>query len=80
MITFDTALSSIPDGLRAPLMEEFESILNNFMEHRQAALEYFKKDAELENLRKSADLDSEIFSEDDDLKESTETAVTGWPE
>ena len=44
------------------------------------AIELFKKEMELESLRKSADLYSEIYSEDDDLKELTETAVTGWPE
>ena len=46
----------------------------------RAALDHYKKDVELENLLKSADLYSEIYSEDDDLKELTETAVTGWPE
>ena len=46
----------------------------------RAAIDHFKKKIELESLRKSADLYSEIYSEDDDLKELTETAVTGWPE
>ncbi len=46
----------------------------------RAAIDHFKKEMELEGLRKSADLYSEIYSEDDDLKELTETAVTGWPE
>ena len=46
----------------------------------RAAIDHYKKDVEFENLRKSADLYSEIFSEDDDLKDLTETAVTGWPE
>jgi hypothetical protein len=46
----------------------------------RAAIDHFKKEMELESLRKSADLYSEIYSEDDDLKELTETAVTGWPE
>ena len=46
----------------------------------RAAIDHFKKEIELESLRKSADLYSEIYSEDDDLKELTETAVTGWPE
>lgn len=46
----------------------------------RAALDHFMKELELENLRKSADLYSEIYSQDDDLKELTETAVTGWPE
>jgi hypothetical protein len=42
----------------------------------RAALDRFMKDMELEGLRKSADLYSEIYSKDDDLKELTETAVT----
>ncbi len=46
----------------------------------RAAIDHFKTEIELESLRKSADLYSEIYSEDDDLKELTETAVTGWPE
>ena len=46
----------------------------------RAAIDHFKKEIELESLKKSADLYSEIYSEDDDLKELTETAVTGWPE
>ena len=46
----------------------------------RVALDQFKKEMELESLRKSADLYSEIYSKDDDLKELTETAVTGWPE
>ena len=44
------------------------------------AINLFKKAMERESLRKSADLYSEIYSLDDDLKELTETAVTGWPE
>ncbi|MGM0611599.1 MAG: hypothetical protein ACQES5_11015 [Thermodesulfobacteriota bacterium] len=44
------------------------------------AIEHFKKEKELESLRKSAELYSKIYSEDDDLKELTETALNGWPE
>ncbi|MCP4119139.1 MAG: hypothetical protein GY737_27790 [Desulfobacteraceae bacterium] len=44
------------------------------------AIEHFKKEMELESLKKSAELYSEIYSEDDDLKELTETALNGWPE
>ncbi len=44
------------------------------------AITLFKKKMELESLKKSADLYSEIYSLNDDLKELTETAVTGWPE
>ena len=40
----------------------------------------FKKEMELESLRNSADLHTEIYSEDDELKELTEIAGTGWPE
>jgi hypothetical protein len=46
----------------------------------RAAIDYFKKKMELETLKRSADLYSEIYSEDDDLKGLTQTAVTGWPE
>ncbi len=44
------------------------------------AITLFKKKMELESLKKSADLYSEIYSLNDDLKELTEIAVTGWPE
>lgn len=44
------------------------------------AIEHFRKELERESLRKSAALYSEIYSEDDDLKELTETALNGWPE
>ncbi len=46
----------------------------------RAAISHFKKEFELKRLKKSADLYSEIYSENKDLKELTETAATGWPE
>jgi len=46
----------------------------------RAAIDHFKKDMELESLKKSADLYAEIYSENGDLKELAETALTGWPE
>ncbi len=46
----------------------------------RAAIDHFKTEIELESLRESADLYSEIYSEDVDLKELTEIAITGWPE
>ncbi len=46
----------------------------------RAAINHFKKEFELERLKESADLYSEIYSEDKDLKKLTETAATGWPE
>ena len=62
--------------------------LNNFREYGfkdkstmlRTAIEHFKNKLEIESLKKSADLYSEIYLEDDDLKELTETAVSGWPE
>ncbi len=44
------------------------------------AIDNFKNMLELESLRKSADLYSDLYSENDNLKELTETAITGWPE
>jgi len=46
----------------------------------RAAIEHFKKELELKRLRESANLYSEIYAEDDDLKELTESAIKGWPE
>ena len=45
----------------------------------RAAINHFKKEFELERLKKSADQYSEIYSEDEDLRELTRTAATGWP-
>jgi len=68
--------------------EEQAHFLNNFKAYGfkdkssmvRTAIDHFKNKLELENLRKSAELYSEIYSEDDNLKELTETAATGWPE
>ncbi len=46
----------------------------------RAAIEHFRKEKEQERLKKSADLYAEVYSEDEDLRELTETAVNGWPE
>ncbi len=46
----------------------------------RAAIDHFKKEIEYESLRKSADLYSEVYSQDDELKELTEKALSGWPE
>jgi hypothetical protein len=62
--------------------------LNNFKEYGfkdksalvRTAIDHFKNELEIENLKKSAELYSEIYSENDDLKVLTETAMTGWPE
>ncbi|MGB5687153.1 MAG: hypothetical protein WBM35_15195 [Candidatus Electrothrix sp.] len=62
--------------------------LSNFKEYGfkdkssmlRAAVEYFKKVIELKELKKSADMYAEIYCEDEDLQELTETALPGWPE
>ncbi len=46
----------------------------------RAAVDHFKKEMELESLRESADLYTEIYTEEDELKELTEAASSGWPE
>jgi hypothetical protein len=46
----------------------------------RVAIDQFKKNLELEQLRQSANLYAEVYSEDDDLKELTEAASDGWPE
>ncbi len=39
MVTPDQALVSLPDGLRNPLLEEFNSMVNNYLENRWAPSE-----------------------------------------
>ena len=46
----------------------------------RAAIDLFKKELSRESLEASADLYAEVYSEDDDLKELTESALSGWPE
>ena len=46
----------------------------------RVAIDQFKKDLELEQLKQSADLYAENYFEDKDLKELTENALDGWPE
>ncbi len=46
----------------------------------RAAIDQLKKNLELEQLKQSADLYAEVYSEDNDLKELTETSLDGWPE
>jgi uncharacterized metal-binding protein len=46
----------------------------------RTAIDYFKKNLEADELKKSAEIYSEIYSKDDDLKELTKTAINGWPE
>jgi len=44
------------------------------------ALNLFRKERELEQLRQSADLYAIVYDEDSELKELTDAAVQGWPE
>ena len=44
------------------------------------AIDQLKKTLELEQLKQSADLYNEVYSEDEDLKELTKSAISGWPE
>lgn len=44
------------------------------------AIDQLQRKLELEALRESAELYSEIYSEDDKLNELTQSAITGWPE
>ncbi len=46
----------------------------------RAAIERFKKELELIRLNRSADLYAEIYEEDSELQELTESARHGWPE
>ncbi|MCD4775738.1 MAG: hypothetical protein K8S15_06750 [Candidatus Aegiribacteria sp.] len=44
------------------------------------AIDQLQSRLELDTLRESAELYSEIYTEDDNLKELTQSAITGWPE
>ena len=46
----------------------------------RAALSHLKEELELQSLKQSADLYAEVYAEDPELKELTETAISGWPE
>ena len=68
--------------------EEHVNFLNSFKTYGfkdksslvRTAIDHLKNKLELENLKKSAELYSEIYSEDESLKELTEVTLTGWPE
>ena len=46
----------------------------------RAALVRLKEELEAQNLRQSADLYAEVYEEEAELQELTETAIAGWPE
>ena len=65
-------------GMQAQFLKNFDD--HGFKDKSsmlRAAIDHFKKEIELESLRKSADLYSEIYSEEDELKDLTEAALTG---
>ena len=44
------------------------------------ALSRLQEELELQKLKESADLYAELYEEDAELQELTETAINGWPE
>ena len=46
----------------------------------RAAIDHFNRKLEQERIKRSAELYAEIYDGDDELRELTESAVTGWPE
>lgn len=46
----------------------------------QAALLHLQHEIEQRQLRESAALYTEVYAEDDDLSELTDSALAGWPE
>ncbi len=46
----------------------------------QAALQRLKEEFELQQLKQSADWYAELYEQEPELQELTETAMAGWPE
>lgn len=44
------------------------------------ALQQLRRELELKNLEKSAQLYAELYGVDPEIKELTESAISGWPE
>ena len=44
------------------------------------ALQRFREELELQSLKQSANLYAEIYEQDEELHELTETAIQDWPE
>ncbi len=67
--------------------ESQAQFLSNYQKHGfkdkssmvRTAIDKLKKELEFEQLKQSADLYFEIYSENDDLKDLTESAINGWP-
>lgn len=45
----------------------------------RTALEHFRKEIKSKDLKKSADLYTELYKEDQELQELTESSISGWP-
>ena len=46
----------------------------------RAAIDHFKQKLEFEQLKESADLYAELYGQDEELEQLTESAMDGWPE
>ena len=44
------------------------------------AIEHYQKELEMEKLKRSAELYAEIYNDDSDLQNLTNSALSGWPE
>ena len=44
------------------------------------AIDHFKKELEIQKLKKSADLYAEIYNKDSELQDLTKSALSEWPE
>ena len=44
------------------------------------AIDHFKKELEIQKLKKSADLYNEVYSKDAELQDLTNSALSEWPE
>lgn len=79
-----TVMQQAKFSLSPPLVE----FLNNYKQFGfkdksamvQAALQRLKEEVELQQLKQSADWYAEIYEQDPELQELTETAIAGWPE
>lgn len=70
-------------------VEEFQAdFLSNYKRYGfkdkssmiREALNRLKEELELQSLKESADLYAEIYADDREIKELTESAISGWPE
>jgi len=70
-------------------VEEFQAdFLSNYKRYGfkdkssmiREALNRLKEELELQSLKESADLYAEIYADDHEIKELTESAISGWPE